>query len=279
MIDGEEETDESQGKKIYILKACYRNRFSNFLCLFSGSCEVDGETFANGDEMPKSDDPCEVSCTCKDGERECDYLQCHPKPNVEGMVCTEEFMDGECCPAFNCDAIEDPESGSQVTEAPEGETVAPTESPDEEDKTEASNESQEEEESQTDASTEEDTVTDTPTEGPTKAPTEEPTEAPTEAPTDAPTEAPTDAPTDAPTEKPTDASTDEQTDAPTEAPTETQTESAEEDGAAEATTEAETEVPATEGPTEEQPQKERNHEAETKYYTRKIEEFPNIEKP
>ena len=59
---------------------------------------------------------CDDSCSCIDGEVICEKKICPVSHIPDGMVCTEFYLDDECCPSHECVKEEDVdmESGSQV---------------------------------------------------------------------------------------------------------------------------------------------------------------------
>ena len=69
----------------------------------------------NASSVP-AQDKCDKSCSCNDGEVLCEKKSC-PESHIEpGMVCTEFFLEGECCPSHECVKEDDTdlESGSQL---------------------------------------------------------------------------------------------------------------------------------------------------------------------
>ena len=70
----------------------------------------------NASSVPLQD-KCDESCSCTNGEVICEEKSC-PESHIEpGMVCTEFFIEGECCPSHDCvkeETDSDLESGSQM---------------------------------------------------------------------------------------------------------------------------------------------------------------------
>ena len=76
-------------------------------------CTQEGATYDHNSSVPVTD-ICDNSCLCYNGKIECDQLPCHPAP--EELNCTEVYVEGECCPSFECtgDELPKPDSGSHT---------------------------------------------------------------------------------------------------------------------------------------------------------------------
>ncbi len=76
-------------------------------------CFVNGEIYLNGSQVPALG-VCDTTCTCSYGTIDCEKLQCHPAP--QHLQCTEVYVEGECCPSFECigDVMPGPEPASHM---------------------------------------------------------------------------------------------------------------------------------------------------------------------
>ena len=80
---------------------------------FSLPCMVNGEVYNDGLQVP-AQGICDTTCTCSNGTVDCEKLQCHPAP--QHLQCTEVYIEGECCPSFECigDEMPGPEPASHM---------------------------------------------------------------------------------------------------------------------------------------------------------------------
>ena len=63
--------------------------------------DVEGNTYLNGSLMPTYD-VCKSSCHCIDSTVSCNIIDCHQAPTAPGLTCEEFYIEGQCCPHYQC---------------------------------------------------------------------------------------------------------------------------------------------------------------------------------
>ena len=76
-------------------------------------CVQAGQVYGHNTSVPVTE-ACDMFCVCNDGDIQCDRTPCHPAP--ENLNCSEVYVEGECCPSFECtgDDLPRPDSGSHT---------------------------------------------------------------------------------------------------------------------------------------------------------------------